>query len=92
MRAGGEGKAPLAPMVTQLSCPPPPNQNPFQAFLQNIGRKWNLEGKFDILVTEIRFVNLMSFFYHQTIQCLFKNAKHCDSPYSSPYRVELLEG
>jgi hypothetical protein len=46
----------------QSLSPPPPNQNPFQAFLQNIGRKWNLEGKFDILVTEIRFVNLMSFF------------------------------
>jgi hypothetical protein len=37
----------------------------------------NLEGRFDILVTEICFVNAyVNVLYLQMIQCLFKNAKH----------------
>ena len=42
-------------------------------FLQlNISKTWNLEGRFDILVTEICFMNLMS-----CLLSLFFNAKHC---------------
>jgi hypothetical protein len=39
----------------------------------------NLEGRFDILVTEICFVNayVNVLYLNQMIQCLFKNAKHC---------------
>jgi hypothetical protein len=75
---GGQCLQPPPPMVTPPTQPfrPPPRQSSFSLkYKQTLEEKWNLEGRFDILVTALWILCPVS--YLQMIQCLFKNAKHC---------------
>jgi hypothetical protein len=70
---GQSGPIPtVAPSSLNHLAPPPP---PIKVLFSKI-EKWNLDGRsFDVLVTEICFVNLISCLLSSN-DCRFKNAKH----------------
>ena len=67
---GQSGPIPrVAPSPLNHLAPPP-----IKVLFSKI-EKWNLDGRFDVLVTEICFENLMSCLLPSN-DCRFKNAKH----------------